>query len=96
MPLEVIYEDEWLVAINKPAGLIMHPAKHDTADTLVNGLQWYLDQSAPATGLLRPGIVHRLDKNTSGVLVSTRDHLSHRQLSISFQGRNLKHEFSSC
>ncbi|MEE3366967.1 MAG: RluA family pseudouridine synthase [Planctomycetota bacterium] len=90
MPLEVIYEDEWLVAINKPAGLIMHPAKYDTADTLVNGLQWYLDQSAPAIGLLRPGIVHRLDKNTSGVLISTRDHLSHRQLSISFQDREVQ------
>ena len=87
MPLEVIYEDEWLVAVNKPAGLIMHPARIDSADTLVNGLQWYLDQTAAAVGLLRPGIVHRLDRDTSGVLVSTRDHLSHRRLSISFQNR---------
>lgn len=90
MVLEVVYEDEWLVAVNKPAGLIIHPAGIDRADTLVNGLQWYLDQTADAVGLLRPGIVHRLDRDTSGVLVATRDHLSHRQLSISFQDRTVQ------
>jgi len=90
MALEVIYEDQWLVAVNKPAGLIIHPAARDRADTLVNGLQWYLDQSGSVAGLLRPGIVHRLDRDTSGVLVSTRDHLSHRRLSISFQDRAIQ------
>ena len=90
MPLEVIYEDQWLVAVNKPAGLIMHPAARHRADTLVNGLQWYLDQTGSVAGLLRPGIVHRLDRDTSGVLVSTRDHLSHRRLSISFQDRTVQ------
>ena len=90
MPLDVIFEDQWLVAINKRAGLIIHPAAGDHAETLVNGLQWYLDQSGSATGLLRPGIVHRLDRDTSGVLVSTRDHLSHRRLSISFQDRTVQ------
>ncbi len=87
IPLEVIFEDQWLVAVNKPAGLIVHPAAFHRADTLVNGLQHHLDQTADAVGLLRPGIVHRLDRDTSGVLVSTADHLSHRKLSISFQDR---------
>ena len=90
MPLAEIYEDEGVVAVNKPAGLIMHPARIDRDETLVNGLQWYLDQTAAAVGLLRPGIVHRLDRDTSGVLVSTRDHLSHRRLSISFQDREVQ------
>ncbi len=89
-PLEVIYEDQWLVAVNKPAGMIIHPAEVDRADTLVNALQWHLDQTAAATGLLRPGIVHRLDRDTSGVVVTTKDHLSHRRLSISFQERTIR------
>ncbi len=88
--LEVIYEDRWLVAVNKPAGMIIHPAEVDRADTLVNALQWHLDQTAVAAGLLRPGIVHRLDRDTSGVVVATKDHLSHRRLSIGFQERTIR------
>ena len=88
--LEVVYEDQWLVAVNKPSGMIIHPAEVDRADTLVNALQWHLDQTAVAVGLLRPGIVHRLDRDTSGVVVATKDHLSHRRLSIGFQERTIR------
>ncbi|MBQ18498.1 MAG: RNA pseudouridine synthase [Planctomycetaceae bacterium] len=89
LPVRVLFEDRWLVAIDKPAGQIVHPAAVDRADTVVNALQCHLDGDAAVRGLLRPGIVHRLDRDTSGVLITTKHHLAHRNLSISFQQRRI-------
>lgn len=84
-PLEILHEDPWLIVVNKPAGQIAHPVGMHNTDTLCNAVQYHLDQQTPRPGLLRPGIVHRLDRYTSGVIAVTKEHLSHRLLSIEFQ-----------
>ncbi|MEQ9406386.1 MAG: RluA family pseudouridine synthase [Fuerstiella sp.] len=84
-PVDIIYEDPWLLVVNKPAGLITHPVGDYQGGTLVNTLQRVLDRETRAKGLLRPGLVHRLDRMTSGLMVVTKDHLTHRLLSIDFQ-----------
>jgi len=90
MPAEEIsfgiaYEDEWLLIVNKPAGLIIHPSGKNPSGTLTNALQHYLDLQSDYPGQRKPGIVHRLDRDTSGVVATAKDHLSHRLLSIEFQ-----------
>lgn len=81
----IAYEDEWLLIVNKPAGLIIHPSGKNPSGTLTNALQHYLDQQSDYPGQRKPGIVHRLDRDTSGVVATAKDHLSHRLLSIEFQ-----------
>ncbi|MFN0198997.1 MAG: RluA family pseudouridine synthase [Planctomycetaceae bacterium] len=83
--LPVLYEDPWLIVIDKPPGVIVHPAGEFQTHSLVNALQSHLDAQSAWPGLLRAGIVHRLDRLTSGVIVVTKEHLSHRLLSIQFQ-----------
>lgn len=85
LPVDVLYEDSWLLAVNKPAGQVTHPVGVFQTGTLSNALQSYLDRQTSKPGLLRPGIVHRLDRMTSGVLVVSKEHISHRKLSIQFQ-----------
>lgn len=85
VPLDVVAEDEWILVVNKPAGMVVHPVSNDQRGTLAGAVQHHLDRQSPLKGLLRPGIVHRLDRQTSGVLVIAKDHLSHRRLSIDFQ-----------
>lgn len=81
----IVYEDEWLLIVDKPAGLIIHPSGKNPSGTLTNALQHYLDQQSDYPGQQKPGIVHRLDRDTSGVVATAKDHLSHRLLSIEFQ-----------
>lgn len=85
LPLSILYEDEWLMVVDKPAGWICHPVGDVHRGTLANAVQHHLDAHSPLPGLLRPGIVHRLDRLTSGVIVVTKHHLPHRLLSIAFQ-----------
>lgn len=92
IPLEVLYEDQDLIVINKPAGMITHPAPGVFSGTLVNAIlgRFGLDVSeAEKPELVRPGIVHRLDKDTSGVIVVARHDAAHRRLSESFAGRSV-------
>ncbi len=89
MSLEIVHEDASLLAVSKPAGCIIHPARQDTADAMINGLQDHLDRHNHPKGLLRPGIVHRLDRDTSGLLLATKDHVAHRRLSRQFQDRSI-------
>jgi len=89
--LEVIYEDEWLIVVNKPPDIVVHPCGNWVSGSLANALQAHFDQHTRLKGLVRPGIVHRLDRLTSGVMVCTKDHLAHRKLGIHFEeGRVLK------
>jgi 23S rRNA pseudouridine1911/1915/1917 synthase len=81
----IVHEDQWLLIVNKPAGLIIHPSGKNPSGTLTNALQHYLDQQSDYPGQKKPGIVHRLDRDTSGVVATAKDHLSHRLLSIEFQ-----------
>jgi 23S rRNA pseudouridine1911/1915/1917 synthase len=85
LPLDIVYEDAWLIVVDKQAGQIVHPAGDLQTDTLCNALQHHFDQQTSWPGLLRPGIVHRLDRMTSGLIVVAKEHLAHRQLSIQFQ-----------
>jgi len=85
LPLNIAYEDAWLIVVDKPPGQITHPAGDLQTGTLCNALQHHFDQQTACPGLLRPGIVHRLDRMTSGLIVVAKEHLAHRQLSIQFQ-----------
>lgn len=89
--LEILHEDDWLIVINKPPDLVVHPCGNYVSGSLANALQAHFDRLTQLKGLVRPGIVHRLDRLTSGVMVCTKDHLAHRKLGIHFeQGRVLK------
>jgi len=81
----VLYEDAWMLVVDKPAGVIAHPTGAAQSHTLANGLQQYLDERSPLPGLLRPGIVHRLDRQTSGLMVVATHHRSHAELSTAFE-----------
>ena len=90
--LEIIYEDEHIVAINKPAGLVVHPGSGNYTGTLLNGLLYHFKElSREETH--RPGIVHRLDKDTSGVILVTKNDQSHDQLSKQFNLRQVKKKY---
>lgn len=93
MPLEVLFEDAWLIIINKPPGIIAHPAGNILSGTVANALQYYLDQQTGIRSLLRPGIVHRLDQFTSGILIVAKEHLAHRGLSIQFQKNQISKSY---
>ena len=89
--LEILFEDSWLIVVNKPPDIVVHPCGNYVSGSLANVLQAHFDRQTQLRGLVRPGIVHRLDRLTSGVMVCTKDHLAHRKLSIHFeQGRVLK------
>lgn len=87
--LEILYEDHDLIVINKPAGMIVHPIPSHTSGTLVNALLYHCKDLQGIGGELRPGIVHRLDKDTSGVMVVAKNDLSHRNLSQQFKDREI-------
>ena len=82
IPLDIIYEDEYLVVVNKPADMIVHPAGKICSGTLVNALLYHCQDSLSGIGgVIRPGIVHRLDKDTSGLIVSAKNDFAHLDLS---------------
>ena len=82
IPLDIIYEDEYLVVVNKPADMIVHPAGKIRSGTLVNALLYHCQNSLSGIGgVIRPGIVHRLDKDTSGLIVSAKNDFAHLDLS---------------
>jgi 23S rRNA pseudouridine1911/1915/1917 synthase len=87
IPIEVMYEDQHLAVIDKPAGLAVHPAPDQSTHTLVNALLFRLRDLSSIGGEERPGIVHRLDKETSGVLVVAKNDFAHRALSTQFKER---------
>ncbi len=89
MDLDIVYEDPWYIVISKPPGLVAHPVGLLQSGTLVNGLQAYLDQFSHLPGLIRPGIVHRLDRMTSGLMITTKDHEGHRLISLDFEHRQI-------
>lgn len=91
--LNILYEDPWLLAVDKPAGQTVHPVGTIQSGTLCNAVQHYLDQQSGLKGIVRPGIVHRLDRMTSGVIVLCKEHLSHRRLSLQFQRGEVQKEY---
>jgi len=93
IPLDILYEDEFLLVINKQAGLVVHPAVGNREGTLVNALLFYCTDLSGINGRLRPGIVHRLDKDTSGLMVVAKDDRSHRHLSEQFSERTIERSY---
>jgi 23S rRNA pseudouridine1911/1915/1917 synthase len=88
IPLEILFEDESLIAINKPVGLLVHPSASEKSGTLLNGLAYHFWQTAGEA--IRPGLIHRLDRNTSGVIVLAKTARAHRTLSKHFRERWVK------
>ncbi len=89
IPLTIVYEDEYLVVINKPSGLVVHPGAGVQSGTLVNALLHHFS-SLSAVDTTRPGIVHRLDKDTSGLMIVAKDDIAHRKLSDMLKERTVK------
>ncbi len=90
LPLDVVWEDDSLLVVNKPAGMVVHPAPGHRSGTLVNALLFHVRDLAGVGGRMRPGIVHRLDKDTSGLLVVAKTDLAHRSLSEALRKRKVK------
>src|SRR4051812_18737076 len=93
IPLRVVYEDEALTVIDKPAGMVVHPAKGHWSGTLVNALQFHYDTLSTVAGENRPGIVHRLDRDTTGLLLVAKDDQAHRNLAQQFEQRTVRKEY---
>ncbi len=90
IPLDIIYEDEDLLVIDKPAGLVVHPGAGNADGTLVNALLYHCGESLSGIGgVLRPGIVHRLDKDTSGLMVAAKSDRAHQGLAAQLEDRSL-------
>lgn len=89
IPLDIRYEDPWLIVVNKPAGMVVHPAAGNRAGTLVNALLHHCPELVGIGGVQRPGIVHRIDKDTSGLLVVAKSDVAHQGLIRQFKARSL-------
>jgi 23S rRNA pseudouridine1911/1915/1917 synthase len=89
IPLEVVYEDGYLVVVNKPAGMVVHPAAGVPGGTLANALAHHFQQLSRRAGAARPGIVHRLDRDTSGLVVVAKTEEAHENLSDQFRAREV-------
>ena len=94
IPLDIIYEDEDVAVINKPSGMVVHPAPGNYSGTLVNALLYHMKDSLSGIGgVLRPGIVHRIDKDTSGLLVIAKNDFSHKALSLDLEKHEVTREY---
>jgi len=93
IPLRVVYEDPYLIVIDKPAGMVVHPAAGHASGTLANALLYHYENLSQVSGQSRPGIVHRLDKDTSGLLVAARDDQTHAALSAQFKDKSTEREY---
>ncbi len=93
--IDILYEDEHLIVINKRAGIVVHPAPGHYSGTLVNALLYHCPDIGNINGEIRPGIVHRLDKDTSGTLVVAKNSIIHEKLSMQFKSRTVKKEYLS-
>lgn len=93
IPLEIIYEDQDLIVINKPQGMVVHPAAGHQKGTLVNALLNHSSKLSKVGGHLRPGIVHRLDKDTSGVLLVSKTDFAHQELARQLKAREIKRRY---
>lgn len=99
IPLNITYEDDYLLVINKPAGMVVHPAYKNWNGTLVNAVMYYAQQKndklSSLNGFERAGIVHRLDKDTSGLLVVAKDEVTHRKLAEQFFHHTIEREYNA-
>jgi len=95
IPLDIIYEDDDIVVVNKPQGMVVHPAPGNYSGTLVNALLYHCKNLSGINGFLRPGIVHRLDKDTSGVMVVAKNDKAHISLSNQIKDRTVFKKYTA-
>jgi len=93
IPLDVLFEDSWIIVVNKRAGMVVHPGAGIDSGTLVNALLFHCRDLSQINGVIRPGIVHRLDKNTSGVMVAAKNAMALNHLSLQFKKRQVKKRY---
>ena len=96
IPLEIVYEDAHLLVVNKPKGMVVHPAPGNPDGTLVNALLWHCKGSLSGIGgEIRPGIVHRIDRDTSGLLIAAKNDYAHQALATQLQDHSLYREYEA-
>jgi 23S rRNA pseudouridine1911/1915/1917 synthase len=95
IPLRIVYEDEFFVVVDKGPGMVVHPAKGNWSGTLVNALQFHFERLSTVGGEERPGIVHRLDKDTSGLVIVAKDDAAHKHLAFQFESRTVRKEYAA-
>lgn len=95
MDLDIVYEDEDVIVINKPKGLVVHPAPGHASGTLVNGLLYHCKDLSGINGVRRPGIVHRIDKDTSGLLVVAKNDRAHESLAAQLADKECRREYKA-
>lgn len=93
IPLDILYEDEWILAINKPVGIICHPARATQTGTIANAVAFYAATLSSVDDPFRPGIIHRLDKNTTGVMVIAKTDEAHWRIAMQFERRTIRKEY---
>lgn len=93
IPLDVVYEDEDVIVVNKARGMVVHPAAGHTSGTLVNALLYHCDDLSGINGVKRPGIVHRIDKDTTGLLMVAKNDVAHESLASQLKDRKIKREY---
>ncbi len=93
IPLDIYYEDEHVLVVNKKSGMVVHPGNGNTKSTLVNALMYYTKNLSDINGTDRPGIVHRIDKDTSGLLLISKTNEAHRILSEDFKNHKIKRKY---
>jgi len=93
IPIDVLYEDEYFAAVNKPPGMVVHPARGNWSGTLVAALAFHFENLSEIGGTARPGIVHRLDRDTSGAILVAKNDIAHAKLADLFQKRTITKEY---
>lgn len=93
IPLNILYEDDALIVVNKPPNMVVHPGRGTSSGTLAAALQYHFDQLSDVGGRHRPGIVHRLDRDTSGVILIAKDNQVHQKISSQFERREVRKEY---
>lgn len=95
IPIDIVYEDEDVAVVNKPQGMVVHPAPGNYNGTLVNALLYHLNSLSSINGIIRPGIVHRIDKDTSGLLMVAKNNLAHEELSRQLKNRTINRFYNA-
>lgn len=93
IPLEIVYEDEDVIVVNKPQGMVVHPAPGNYSGTLVNALMYFSERLSSINGVIRPGIVHRIDKDTSGLLMIAKNDKAHESLAAQLKDKSSLREY---
>ena len=93
IPLDIVYEDEYLLVINKPSGMVVHPAPGNYNSTLVNAIMYHCNKLSDVNGTIRPGIVHRIDKDTSGLLLIAKTDKVHNDLAEQIKNKTVKRKY---